>query len=413
MTFRSASGCGHSSVRGTPQWGNILARYGSEAGWATATLERLHDFRINTIGAFSRPELFPGSVAYTVTLFLAANAPEVPGVPPPLVARVTRDYFHPDFAAGVNAAVAAGIAPCAADPWCLGVFTDNELGLNQTLAQSFPYLDAYLLLPAGAPGKRAAQDFLAERYAGDVAAFNAAWNLALSSFDGLQQLAALAPAPAIPPASPVGSARQIDDRRAFDAYVAARFHRVTYDAIRALAPDVLILGSRLLILSTRPEVVAAIAPYVDVITVNYYEIAAEILAIAPAYPMDYGIPFASMFDDLDTMYGIARKPILIGEFGYRAADSGLPNTLPPFFPTLATQADRAQAVATYFDRVLARPFLLGAHWFQYMDQPAEGRFDGENQNFGLVKITDDPWPEVTAVFREVGGAAARRRLHGE
>src|SRR4029453_11405022 len=97
------------------------------------------------------------------------------------------------------------------------------------------------------------------------------------------------PAPAAPPASPTGSPAQIADRRAFDAYVAEYFHRVTHDAIRAFAPDLLILGSRLLILSTRPEVLTAIAPWVDVVTVNYYEIADTILAVAPDYPTDYGI----------------------------------------------------------------------------------------------------------------------------
>lgn len=394
----------------SPYTDNILALYGSEAGWAAVTLARLQDLGFNTVGAFSRPELFAGNLAYTVTLALAANAPEVPGVPPPLLARVTRDYFHPAFAAGVATTVAARVAPCAADPWCIGVFTDNEMGLNQSLAQTLPYLDAYLLLPAGAPGKVAVQDFFAARYAGDLAAFNAAWGLALASFDDVQNLSGLSPAPAVPPAAPVGSAAQQADRRTFDAQVAALFHRVTHDAIRAVAPDVLILGSRLLVLSTRPEVLEAIAPYVDILTLNYYEIAASVLALVPQYPNDYGIPFAKMFDDVDAMYRIAGKPMLIGEFGYRAADSGLPNTWPPLFPTLATQTDRAQAAGTYLRRVLARPYLVGAHWFQYMDQPATGRFDGENQNFGLVKITDEPWPEVTARFRAVNTGAAPRRL---
>lgn len=392
-----------------PYHDNIIAKYGSEAGWATATLPRLHDLGVNTIGAFSEPARFPNAIAYTVTLALAASAPAVPGVPPPLVARVTRDYFDPAFASGVAANVASAAAPCAADPWCIGVFTENELGLNQSLAAVLPYLDAYLLLPAGAPGKVAAQAFLAARYGDDVAAFNAVWGTALASFDDVQSLAALSPAPASPPARPTGSAAQIADRRAFDAYVAARFHQVTHDALRALSPDLLILGSRLLILSTRPEVVAAIAPYVDVLTVNYYAIDPSILAIAPDYPGDYGLPLTRMFDDLDAMQRIAGKPILIGEYSYRAADAGLPNTVPPFFPTLPTQVARAQALGTYLRRVLARPYLVGAHWFQYMDQPATGRFDGENQNFGLVNINDDPWPEVTDRLRTVTASAAARR----
>lgn len=393
-----------------PYHDNILAKYGSEAAWATATRPRLAAMGVNTIGAFSEPERFPSTIAYTVRLALSEQAPAVPGVPPALVDRVTRDYFDPSFVSGVTATLPSVAGPCAADPWCIGVFTDNELALGQSLAQVFPYMDAYLLLSAGAPGKVALQDFLSARYAGDVAAFNATWGLSLPDFDALQNVSALTPAPAAPPASPTGSPAQIGDRRAFDAYVSERFHRVTHDALRALSPDMLILGSRLLILSTRPEVLAAIAPWVDVVTVNYYEIAPAILQIAPNYPTDYGIPFAKMFDDLDTMSRIADKPFLIGEFSYRAADSGLPNTLPPFFPTLATQADRAHALGTYLRRVLARPYLLGAHWFQYVDQPATGRFDGENQNFGLVKITDDLWPEVTTRLATVSTGAEARRL---
>jgi agarase len=392
-----------------PYYDNILTKYGSEAAWATATRPRLATMGVNTIGAFSEPERFPNTIAYTVRLALSEQAPAVPGVPPALVDRVTRDYFDPAFETGVVATLPGVAGPCAADPWCIGVFTDNELALGQSLAQVLPYLDAYLLLPANAPGKIALQAFLAARYGNDVGAFNATWGLALRDFDAVQSLGALAPAPAAPPASPTGSAAQIADRRAFDAYVAERFHHVTHDALRALSPDLLILGSRLLILSTRPEVLTAIAPWVDVVTVNYYEIAAAILQIAPDYPADYGIPFAKMFDDLDTMHRLTGKPFLIGEFSYRAADAGLPNTLPPFFPTLATQADRAQALGTYLRRVVARPYLVGAHWFQYMDQPATGRFDGENQNFGLVTITDDLWPEVTTRLATVSAGAAGRR----
>lgn len=45
-----------------------------------------------------------------------------------------------------------------------------------------------------------------------------------------------------------------------------------------------------------------------------------------------------------------------------------------------------------------------------VDQPATGRFDGENQNFGLVSITDDLWPEVTDSLRTLTATAAARRV---
>ena len=38
-------------------------------------------------------------------------------------------------------------------------------------------------------------------------------------------------------------------------------------------------------------------------------------------------------------------------------------------------------------------YVVGYHWFEYADEPAEGRFDGENSNFGVVNIEDDPYQE--------------------
>jgi hypothetical protein len=88
---------------------------------------------------------------------------------------------------------------------------------------------------------------------------------------------------------------------------------------------------------------------------------------------------------------VGGRPILISEWGYRAADAGLPNTWPPIYPILPTQAARADAYETYFRNVLARPWFVGQHWFLFTDQPAEGRFDGENNNFGLVSEQDEPY----------------------
>jgi hypothetical protein len=52
---------------------------------------------------------------------------------------------------------------------------------------------------------------------------------------------------------------------------------------------------------------------------------------------------------------------------------------------VATQAQRAQGYRNYTTTLITHPALVGFHWFQWVDQPAEGRFsDGENSNFGLV-----------------------------
>ncbi|MFA0741272.1 MAG: hypothetical protein DFNUSKGM_001382, partial [Candidatus Fervidibacter sacchari] len=41
--------------------------------------------------------------------------------------------------------------------------------------------------------------------------------------------------------------------------------------------------------------------------------------------------------------------------------------------------------------------------FQWSDQPAQGRFDGENSNYGLVKETDEAWELLTQRMKEVNG----------
>ena len=49
--------------------------------------------------------------------------------------------------------------------------------------------------------------------------------------------------------------------------------------------------------------------------------------------------------------------------------------------------------------------MVGYHWFEHADQPAEGRFDGENSNFGLVTIEDEVYPELTETMIRVNAAA--------
>ncbi|MEJ2007377.1 MAG: hypothetical protein P8Z30_04335 [Acidobacteriota bacterium] len=44
------------------------------------------------------------------------------------------------------------------------------------------------------------------------------------------------------------------------------------------------------------------------------------------------------------------------------------------------------------------PEAVGYQWFEWCDEPSQGRFDGENSNYGLVNIKDQPYKEfVTAV----------------
>jgi hypothetical protein len=49
--------------------------------------------------------------------------------------------------------------------------------------------------------------------------------------------------------------------------------------------------------------------------------------------------------------------------------------------------------------------IVGTHWFEWIDEPSTGRFDGENYNIGLVDVTDQPYRELIDAAK-----ATHRRL---
>ena len=119
--------------------------------------------------------------------------------------------------------------------------------------------------------------------------------------------------------------------------------------------------------------IAAAGRYLDVISFNCYDF--------DAGPVIDAMP-------------VSGKPCLISEFSFRGDDAGLPNTHGAG-PRVESQIERAQCFERYVTAALRKPTVVGYHWFEHADQPAEGRFDGENSNFGTVTIKDEVYAELT------------------
>ena len=114
-----------------------------------------------------------------------------------------------------------------------------------------------------------------------------------------------------------------------------------------------------------------------------------------------------LFFDVKAIENSTDMPILLSSFSYRAEVPGL-NDFPPeqIFAVLNNQQERAGHYENYVNQALLLPSVVGVHWFLYSDQPAEGRWDGENSNFGLVDIDDNPYSPLiermaTANSREI------------
>lgn len=56
--------------------------------------------------------------------------------------------------------------------------------------------------------------------------------------------------------------------------------------------------------------------------------------------------------------------------------------------------NQAELYQQYIKEALSNPSFIGAHWFQWSDQPATGRTDSENFRIGMVNGIDQPFVEA-------------------
>jgi hypothetical protein len=367
--------------------------YDSPAQWAEVTVERLRAWGFTTIGSWSDHDLFATAMPFTVNLSLSGGD---------WLTGDVADYFDPTWSAAVEALALERAAPWADNPFLVGYFIDNEIRWGPDWRGDETLLQLYLTLDVTAAGKAVAVDTLLDEL-GDVAAVNSALGTGFADRDAM--LAAVTGWDSLDAGN---SETEAALTTAFLRRAATQYFRVTAAAIRATDPDHLVLGNREVSVMTRREIYEAAAAHVDVFSINNYDFVYGV--DNAALTLSGGLDPADWFAALHELTG---KPILITEFGFRALDSGLPNSWPPIYPTWETQQERAREFALYARGAQSTPWIIGYHWFRWVDQPAEGRFDGEDNNWGLVNEMDQPYtvltdemttvnPEVWAGFRAPG-----------
>jgi hypothetical protein len=337
-------------------------KYSDRDAWESAALERLRGWGFNSIGAWSDPELWRRDMPYTVILDIADKAGANWQVGRPV------DVYDPRFETVAQEVASKECAPHAHDHLLLGYFSDNELRWGPDWRGKETMLDMYMALPAGAPGRQHAVHFLRHRYADDIGRLNRAWQASAEDFDRIS----------LPSQT---EAHQADSDE-FLGMVAERYFRVCADAILSADPAHLYLGARFA--GKVPDPVIRGARVADVVSVNIYS-----------------------FDPRPLVEHVARltgKPVLITEFAFRAEDSGLPNTRGAG-PKVPNQEARAKAYADYVTRLESLPEAVGYHWFEWSDEPKEGRFDGENSNYGFVNIGDDVYEGFAQAAKAANAAA--------
>jgi hypothetical protein len=153
-----------------------------------------------------------------------------------------------------------------------------------------------------------------------------------------------------------------------------KYLEVVNAAVRRHDPNHLHLGIRFG--GTPPDDVIALAKGFDVYSMNKYR-------------------WAPPKEFIDTCYRITKLPILIGEFHFGVPERGLA----PGLVQGMNQAERGVAYSYYVEHAAEHPAIIGTHWYQWIDQPATGRRDGENYNIGWIDVTDRPYPELVAAAK--------------
>ena len=268
------------------------------------------------------------------------------------------DWFAPSFVTHANQVAATQVAPLANDPNLIGYYTDSELawGPNEDHDQSL--LDQYLELPAGSPGLLEAQ-----QYVGNPSGFATA--------------------------------------------LATRYFSVTSAALHAYDPNHLNLGVKAESNDVPPELLQVASQYVDVFSIDDYALQPGDAAI-PVQIWNY-LPVEPNFANFEAL---VHKPLLIAEYSFRATTPTTPNTVPSILATYPNQAARAAAYTSYIGTMMqTAPWLVGDHWFEYVDEPQGGRFDGENNDFGLVSTANVPYEDMVQATSLMHAATPDRAIN--
>jgi hypothetical protein len=221
------------------------------------------------------------------------------------------------------------------------------------------------------PARRALVALLRERYP-SVDALNQAWGSGFDSFDAVR---------------PVPSARATaayeKDLRDYLTEFADTFFAECAAAMDKHLPKHLYLGCRFH--NWNPIITAAASRHCDVISVNAYR---------------YSVADFALTTTVD-------RPYLIGEFHFGTRDHGVWGTGLTWAADARNQSDLVQA---YLSDALRHPNIVGAHWFQWSNQPVTGRYDGENFGVGLVSIVDRPITSLVKAFTDVAKGLYDYRL---
>jgi hypothetical protein len=329
---------------------NLKRKYGNnwENRHAEVTSARLKNWGINTYGAWST---LPIDQRHPYTLIVHPNKKGIGKI------ENMTDPFSEDWVDSLKSRLAL-LQKYKDDSWLLGVFVDNELHWGNETAVAFEVLK----LKNNIPARKEMESFLQKRHQ-SIEKLNASWGSQFESFQSINE----------EKIKTYSTTFEKDMLDYFD-FFANTYFRIVEEELHKVLPNHLYFGSRFHDQAKDNKIIhKAASRHCDVISFNIYE---------------YSVKDFKVYTEVD-------KPSIIGEFHFGTGTHGVWGTGLRSASDLKNQAELYQQ---YIKEALSNPSFIGAHWFQWSDQPATGRSDGENFRIGMVNVTDQPYqPFVEAI----------------
>jgi hypothetical protein len=334
---------------------NLIRVFGKEwkEKWSLVTAGLMREYNINTVGnwsdiTFARenkiPYVLPLSRFPSTKVQLYRDFPDV----------FSEEYINNsvEFARQLN--------DYKNDPYLVGYFLRNEpnwaFGYHNLAYEMFATTQE-------SASKHAFIKWISDKYNNKPELLSEAWAIKVNDFPSLLQITF----------KDYPSVRADSDFYAFTEIMVKRYVDIPCDEVAKVDKNHLNLGMRYAWISS--DLLYKAGERFDVFSINGY---------------GYSPPATAE---------VARrsgKPVMIGEFHHGAVDRALPAT---GISGVLNQEQRAAAYRNYIEQGFARPELVGMHYFQWIDQPYYGRFDGENYNIGVVTLNNTPYPELTEAMK--------------
>ncbi|WP_370980925.1 beta-galactosidase [Agaribacterium sp. ZY112] len=365
---------------------NLERKYGANGAdymeeWRKVTVDRMLNWGFAALGNWTDPSYYDNdripffANGWIIGDFKTVSSGNDFWAPMP-------DVFDPVFEERAYATVRQVAAEVKGTPWCVGVFIDNEksFGRSETHETRLGIVIHTLGRDGNdVPTKAEFTRLMKEKY-GSIDKLNKAWGKNLGSWDDFNKGV---------DSSFVNKDAQVEDYQVLLHAYATKYFATVNKAMKELMPNHLYLGSRFPDWGMPMPVVKAAAENVDVVSYNSYK---------------EGLPEKKwkFLADLD-------MPSIIGEFHFGTLESGLYH---PGLIHAANNEDRARAYTEYMHSVIDNPYMVGAHWFQYIDSPITGRaYDGENYNVGFVSVADVPYAPMVEAAKKLHNNMYERRYN--